>query len=159
MGQYSSLPSFQYGSLSLSICLSHITEDLIPFKRNTDIYIFVKKCPSFILYEYTTRFGFIIWHLRYLYKEGMKIEVKSFFTCLPKRFTFIPLDKLMSPVGWGSRIYQLHLCWGIKFLSPLSSILDMTLNYLLMKLQSWSFGRCGVPLHCHYSQVHSDTEW
>ena len=24
------------------------------------------------------------------------------------------------------------------------------------KLQSWNFGECGVPLHCHYSKVHSD---
>ena len=39
------------------------------------------------------------------------------------------------------------------------SVLDMTLNHLIVKLQSWSFGECGVPLHCHYSQVHSDSEW
>ena len=39
------------------------------------------------------------------------------------------------------------------------SVLDMTLNYLMVRLQSWSFGECAVPLQCHYSQVHSDLEW
>ena len=34
---------------------------------------------------------------------------------------------------------------------PLTSILDMALN--------WSSGKCGVPLHCHYSQIHSGSEW
>ena len=33
---------------------------------------------------------------------------------------------------------------------------DMTLNHLIMILQSWRFGECRVPLHCHCSQVHSD---
>ena len=23
-------------------------------------------------------------------------------------------------------------------------------------LQFWSYGECGEPLHCHYSQVHSE---
>ena len=40
------------------------------------------------------------------------------------------------------------------------SILDMTLNNLMVKFQQcWSFGECGVPLHCHRSQVHSGPEW
>ena len=26
-----------------------------------------------------------------------------------------------------------------------TSVLDMTLNYLMVRLQSWSFGECGVP--------------
>ena len=33
---------------------------------------------------------------------------------------------------------------------------DMTLNPLMVWLQPWSFGECGVPLCCHCSQVHSD---
>ena len=41
--------------------------------------------------------------------------------------------------------------------------LDMTLNNLMVRLQySWSFGECGVSLHCHDSQVHlnrSDNTW
>ena len=30
--------------------------------------------------------------------------------------------------------------------------------HLMVRLQSGSFGKCEVPLHCHYSQVHSDRE-
>ena len=34
----------------------------------------------------------------------------------------------------------------------------MTVNYLMLRLQFWVFGECGVPLHYHYYQVHSDPE-
>ena len=30
--------------------------------------------------------------------------------------------------------------------------------HLTMKVHSWSFGNCGVPL-CHYSQVYCNPEW
>ena len=30
---------------------------------------------------------------------------------------------------------------------------------LMVRLQSWRFGKCGVLLYCHYSLVHSDLEW
>ena len=32
----------------------------------------------------------------------------------------------------------------------------MTLNYLMARLQPWRFRKCGVPLHFHFFQVHSD---
>ena len=35
-------------------------------------------------------------------------------------------------------------------------VLDMTLNYLMVRLQFWGYGECGLPLHFHYSKVHSD---
>ena len=31
--------------------------------------------------------------------------------------------------------------------------------HLVARFQLWNSGECGVPLHCHYSQVHSDPEW
>ena len=62
-----------------------------------------------------------------------------------------------SPVSWGCRICQLHLCRGIRLL-PMS-VLDMTLKHLMVRLHSSSSGECRVPLHCHYSQVYSDQEW
>ena len=37
-----------------------------------------------------------------------------------------------------------------------TSIFDMTINKLMVKLQLWSFGECGVLPHCNYSQVHFD---
>ena len=49
-----------------------------------------------------------------------------------------------SLVGQGCRICKLHLCREVRPL-PMSA-LDMTLNYLIVRLQSWSFGECGVLL-------------
>ena len=81
-------------------------------------------------------------------------------------FVLIPLAKTWiyffspppCPVSWGWRIHWLHLCRGVRH--PLTSVLDMTLNNLMVRLQQcWSFGECGVPLHCHCSQVHSGPEW
>ena len=37
--------------------------------------------------------------------------------------------------------------------------LNMTLNYVMVRLQPWSFGEGRVALHCHYSQIHFDEEW
>ena len=63
------------------------------------------------------------------------------------------------PVDWGCRIHQLLLCRGLRPPPP-TSVLDMTLNNLMVRFkQCWSFGECGVPLHCHRSQVHSGPEW
>ena len=59
-----------------------------------------------------------------------------------------------SPVGWGCKIHQMHLCRGVR--DP-TSALDMTLYHLLARLQPWSFEQCRVHLHCHYSQAHSDS--
>ena len=43
---------------------------------------------------------------------------------------------------------------------PPTSILDITLKNLMVKFQdSWSFGECRVPLHCHHSLVHSGPKW
>ena len=39
---------------------------------------------------------------------------------------------------------------------PPMSILDMTQNYLIVRLRSWSFGEYGESLHCNYFKVHSD---
>ena len=40
-----------------------------------------------------------------------------------------------------------------------SGVLSIALNHLMVRLQSWSLGECGVPLHCDYSWVHSNLEW
>ena len=61
------------------------------------------------------------------------------------------------PVDWGCRIHRLLLCRGVP---PPMSVLDMTQNNPMVWFQQcWSFGECGVPLHCHRSQVHSGPEW
>ena len=46
---------------------------------------------------------------------------------------------------------------GVK--SPTTmSVLDMILNYLIVRLHTWSFEEYRVLLHWHYSLVHSDLE-
>ena len=37
-----------------------------------------------------------------------------------------------------------------------TSVLDMALQHLVLRLKSLSFGECVVPLYCYYFQVHSD---
>ena len=55
-------------------------------------------------------------------------------------------------------IQRLHLCRRVGFLSTI--ILDMVLSNLIVKLRyCWSFGECGVPLHCHRSRVYSGPTW
>ena len=75
--------------------------------------------------------------------------------------SFFPLfltSLLDCPVSWGCRIHWLYLCRGVR--PPLTSVLDMTLNNLMVRFQQcWSLEECGVPLHCHRSQVHSGPEW
>ena len=34
-----------------------------------------------------------------------------------------------------------------------------TKMHLMVRHQFWRSEECGVSLHCHYSQVHSDPEW
>ena len=56
-------------------------------------------------------------------------------------------------VSWGCKIHQLHLCGGVR--PSLTSVLDMTLNNLMVRFQQcWSFGECRVALHCHCFRVH-----
>ena len=39
------------------------------------------------------------------------------------------------------------------------SVLDLMLNHLMVRFSPETLGECGVPLHCHYTQVHSELEW
>ena len=67
--------------------------------------------------------------------------------------TILPLTSYC-PVGCGCRIHRLHLCRGVWL--PTMSVLDMTLNNLMMSFHwGWRFGECGVPLYYQCPQVHS----
>ena len=44
-------------------------------------------------------------------------------------------------------------------LDPSPSYREMTLNYLMQRLQLKSCEEYGVPLRCLYLQVYSDPEW
>ena len=51
----------------------------------------------------------------------------------------LPLTQVYCPVGWGCKIHWLHLCRGVR--PPLTSVLYMTLNNLIVRFQwCWSFG-------------------
>ena len=41
----------------------------------------------------------------------------------------------LGQVGWGCRIHKLHLCTGVKPPATTTSVLDMTLNNLMVRLQ------------------------
>ena len=51
------------------------------------------------------------------------------------------------PCSWGCRMHWLHLCNGVR--PSQMNILNITLNHLIVRLQSRSFGECEIPIHCH----------
>ena len=57
-----------------------------------------------------------------------------------------------SSIGRGCRIHRLHIFREVR---PPARVLDMTLNHLMAR----KFRECGIPLHCHCSQVHYGPEW
>ena len=64
-------------------------------------------------------------------------------------------------VCWSNGIRRLPLCKGVRSLTlTLRNEFPgyETKPHLMMKLQSWKFGECGVPPRWHYSLLHSDTE-
>ena len=66
----------------------------------------------------------------------------------------------VNPTGWRCKIHRLHLCREVR--PPhthTTSVLDMTLNHLMARLQPGRFGEYGVCLYCYGSQIHSDPEW
>ena len=94
-----------------------------------------------------------------LLKSKQTLPVSSSF--FPSRFsTILTRSWWHLPVaqcGWGCRIHRLHLCRGVRTHPPPTSILDMTLNNLMVRLQDcWTFGKCGMPFHCYCSQAYSD---
>ena len=78
-----------------------------------------------------------------------QVDRESYF--FPNQITLI-MDRL---VGWDYKICQLYFCRGIRSHPPNKCPGYDTELHLMVRLQSWSFGECGVLLHCHYSQVHS----
>ena len=63
--------------------------------------------------------------------------------------------KVGQPCWLGCRIHQLNLCRGVRSLYPPNECL----KYDIKPSDGESVGKCKVPHHCYYSQVHSDSEW
>ena len=68
-----------------------------------------------------------------------------------KRATITWINKKMEAV-------EDHDCPSRQGKTSSTSVLDLTLNHLITRLQPWRFGECGLPLHCYWSRVHSDLE-
>ena len=64
-----------------------------------------------------------------------------------------------SLISWSFRRCWQHLSRGIRPPTPLTSVLGMKLNHLIMRLQSWSLREYEVPLHSYYSLVYCNPEW
>ena len=71
------------------------------------------------------------------------------------RYYTLIIDWSTSLVGWDCRIQRLHLNIGVRS-DPQRVFWG---NHWMLRLQSRSFSVCGVPLHCHYFQVHPDRNY
>ena len=60
-------------------------------------------------------------------------------------YIYIYIYNIEVTYSWGCRIHRQHL-YRVVRPPPPTRVLDMTLNYLLVRLQSWSSRECGVPL-------------
>ena len=65
---------------------------------------------------------------------------------------------VISPVGWGCRIYGLHLCRGARLPPPKCPGYD-TKQFDGEAQVSWSFRKCRILLRCYRSQIHSGPKW
>ena len=59
----------------------------------------------------------------------------------------------------GFQICRQHLLQKGETHTPKGYAEYVTKSDPMMKLQFLTFVDCGIPLHCHYSLVHSDLEW
>ena len=77
-------------------------------------------------------------------------------TCIQKVFRL----KLYSPIGWGGCcwIRRLHLCWGVRLPTPNNCPVYNTKSSD-GEAPVLNFRKCGLILHYHYSQVHSNLDW
>ena len=90
--------------------------------------------------------------------DKIKLFVKNYVVFNIEAFS-IGLSRL-SPVYLGCRNRRFHLCRGVRLRTiTRTNFLDMIINSLMVRLMSWSFGKCLAPLHYHYSLVHSDPIW
>ena len=92
---------------------------------------------------------------KFLERSGYCIAFLSF---TQQMFCWEREIKLKHTLSARLRIFWLcPLCRGERTPSKQCSWHDTKLH-LMVKLQFWRSGECGIPLHYHYSQVHSDSE-
>ena len=110
---------------------------------------------TFLLLNIYINNRLVLWHIYHC----RLFKAKSFlFSDISPRLNIVQWNFQICPVGWGCRIHRLYLCRDSP--PPPTSVLNTTLNYLMVRLQYfWSFRECRVPLYCHRSQVHFCPEW
>ena len=93
----------QYGSLfsSLSVSLSHTTEDLTPFERNKGVYIFITKfhANSFLTVQHSSlQYGYTISTLKVILRNWLRYDSKRgnlhyiYFKFYPPLFCWLILS-------------------------------------------------------------------
>ena len=84
-----------------------------------------------------------------VYNESTTAQLVSTPTTM-----ILPTMGVTRLVGSGWKIHWQHPCRRVR---PLPQQVSW-IWHLMMRFQFWSFVECGVPLHCHYYQDHSDLE-
>ena len=59
---------------------------------------------------------------------------------------------------FNSFLYLLNFFFLFCWLYPWKGIRLLT-KKVMVRLHFWKSGKCCIPFHCHYSQVHSNMEW
>ena len=117
--KFSSTPSIFF----LSFIFQHIC--LIYFIFLLITYLIIRKQCQ---YAHRKRIG-CYWNVTKIKHRG------HYCITAPPRFQ-------LNPVGLGCRIRRLHLCREVR--PPQTSVLYTATNHLMLRLQSWSFEKCGV---------------
>ena len=76
-------------------------------------------------------------YLGYSANGQSKVFLNMILNCIYTLFEVNPVDLDCSRS-------QMHVCREVRP-HPTTSVLNMTLNYLMVGLQSWSFGECRIP--------------
>ena len=81
--------------------------------------------------------GSLVWLKRNSISCSGRLHYVSDFICVGVSVYNEFYQLLKSPVGYGCRIHRLYLCIGVRL--PRTSVLIMTLKYLMVRLQFRSF--------------------
>ena len=148
MGQYSNLSS----SPSLSVCLSHTTRCtqlvfagglLVPLRpfydsKTAHCWLTVSHVGISIYHFITpTHFHSSTWQLPLIFSLFIQLRPEiTLFTqlAIPAFRGQYATQHMDCPVGWDIRMHQLHTCIGVRP-SPQASVLDRTLNNLMVRFQ------------------------
>ena len=88
----------------------------------------------------------------------MALKKKSIFPTILYSFMDVPVHTHIHIIyiAQSAGVVEYTDCFSAEGKPPPTSVLDMTLNNLMVRFQQcWSFGECRVLLYCHRSQVHS----